>query len=146
MPAPQNYKIHARWDPFFHFFILPVLLLNIPVTSVFFVHHHNQFSHSGYWFILISITLFLAALKIRMYAACNQDRIIRLEERMRFASMVPKEDLAAFGKLTMKQVVGLRFASDAELVPLARRAIAENLTQDQIKQAIATWRPDHQRV
>ncbi len=146
MPAPQNYKIHARWDPFYHFFILPVLLLNIPVTGVFFLHHHDQFSHSGYWFILVSITLFLAAMKIRLYANANQDRIIRLEERMRFASMVSQEELATFGKLSMRQVIGLRFAADSELVDLARRAMAEGLTEKQIKQAVVTWRPDHQRV
>jgi len=81
-----------------------------------------------------------------MYALRDQDRIIRLEERLRLASLVSASELIELDSLTMRQYIGLRFASNPELPDLARRAIREKLTEKQIKQAIVSWRADNDRV
>ena len=146
MSAAQNYKNHTRWDPIYHFFVLPVLLLNIVATGVWYGHHYYQHVHSGMWLILISIVLFIAALKIRSYVVKLQDRVIRLEERVRLAALVTPSELIELESLTTDQLVGLRFASNPELPDLARRAIREKLTRSQIKESIVSWRADNERV
>lgn len=146
MPQPQNYKNHARFDPLFHFFIALVLLLNVIVVSVWYGRNYHRFTHFGPWLILVSIVLLLLALKARMYALRNQDRTIRLEEKLRIASLVSASELVELESLTMRQYIGLRFASNAELPDLARRAVREKMTEKQIKQAIVSWRADNDRV
>jgi len=146
MPAPQNYKIHVRFDPFFHFFILPILLLTVLIAGVWYAHHWHTHVHSGLWVILVTIVLLMLALKVRTYAVSLQDRIIRCEERLRYNLLLSPEDLIAVSPLTMRQIIGLRFASDAELPALALRAIKEGLSEKQIKQSIVHWKPDYQRV
>ena len=146
MSAAQNYKNHKRWDPTYHFFVLPVLLLNIIATGIWYGHHYRQHVHSGMWLILVSIVLFLAALKTRSYVTRLQDRIIRLEERTRLAALVTPSELVELESLTTNQLVALRFASNPELPDLARRALRENLTRQQIKESIVSWRPDNERV
>jgi len=146
MSEPQNYKNHGRFDPMFHFFIAPVLLLNIAAAITWYVRHRPTHIHSGPWIILLSVALFMLAGITRGYALKAQDRVIRLEERLRIASLVSPSELAELDSLTMKQYVALRFASNPELPELARRAIRENLTQKQIKQAIVAWRADNDRI
>jgi len=146
MPAPQNYKIHARFDPFFHFFILPILLITVLVAGVWYAHHYHTHLHSGLWVILVTVVLLMLALKVRTYAVSLQDRIIRCEERLRYNLLLSPEDLLTVAPLTMRQIIGLRFASDAELPALALRAIKEGLSEKQIKQSIVNWKPDYQRV
>ncbi|HUD22211.1 MAG TPA: DUF6526 family protein [Acidobacteriaceae bacterium] len=149
MPTTQNYKNHVRWDPAWHFFMVPVLMLNIVFAAYKLVHdwrlennHHIVFG----WWVVLSIVLFMAILKSRMYALKAQDRIIRLEERLRLAALLSADDLARSHALTEDQLIGLRFASDSELPALAARALKENLTRNQIKEAIVNWRPDTFRV
>lgn len=146
MPAPQSFKNHTRWDPVFHFFIAPILLLNIIATGFWYHNHRADHVHSGMWLILISVVLFLLALKARTYALKVQDRAIRIEERMRLASLVSPSELIEIESLTMRQYVALRFASNAELPDLARRAVREKLSEKQIKESIVSWRPDNDRL
>jgi len=94
----------------------------------------------------MAIIAFLAVGKARSHSLKAQDRIIRLEERLRLAALLSAEDNARCKALTVAQLIGLRFASDAELPALAVRALQENLTQKQIKEAINSWRPDYFRV
>jgi hypothetical protein len=146
MAQPQSYQHHTRLDPLFHFFILPVLLANIVVAARWYYHHRPGHAFSGPWLILMSVVLFILAGKARGYALKAQDRIIRLEERLRLASLVTPSELIELESLTIRQYIGLRFASNPELPDLARRAVREKLTEKQIKQAIVAWRPDHERL
>lgn len=146
MPAPQNFKNHTRFDPAWHFFIAPLLLVNFIFAIVATVRHWPDHPHLLIWGIVMSFVLFMAVGKARAHTLTAQDRIIRLEERLRLAALLPPDELARSQSLTVKQLIALRFASDAELPALVQRTLAENLTQKQIKQAIVNWRPDHLRV
>jgi len=146
MAQTQSFKSHTRWDPLFHFVILPILLANIVVSIVFYIHHRTVWPLGGIWLIVLSIVLFMVAGKSRGYALGVQDRVIRVEERLRLASLVSASELIELESLTMRQYIGLRFASNTELPDLARRAIREKLTEKQIKEAIASWRPDNDRI
>jgi len=149
MSTAQNYKNHVRWDPAWHFFMVPILMLNIVFSAYKLVHdwhlennHHAVFG----WWVILSIVLFMVIMKSRMYALQVQDRIIRLEERLRLAALLSADDLARSHALTEDQLIGLRFASDGELPALVSRTLKENLTRKQIKEAIVNWRPDTFRV
>jgi hypothetical protein len=149
MPAAQNYKNHVRWDPAWHFFMVPMLMINIAFAAFKLVHDWHLKSNHHYmfgWWLILSIVFFMAFMKARMYPLKAQDRIIRLEERLRLAALLSADDLAASQSLTESQLIGLRFASDAELPALVARALKEKLTREQIKEAIVNWRPDTFRV
>ena len=146
MAQPQSFQHHARFDPPFHFFIAPLLLLNVIFTIFVAVHTWPHHILIHLWVIVISFVLLFAAGLFRSYALKNQDRLIRLEEQLRLADLLPEDQLSLIDALTVDQFVGLRFASDAEVAALAQRAITENLNRKQIKQLITTWRPDHHRI
>ena len=143
--AEQNFANHTRFVPLFHFFVLPVLILNF-VTQVYLAIKF-EFSPARIISILVAAALFLGALYARMFALAVQNRVIRLEERLRYERVLPGELQARCGELTIDQVVSLRFACDAELATLARKVLDEKLTERKaIKQLIKTWRPDYQRA
>jgi hypothetical protein len=146
MAQPQSFKNHTRFDPLFHFFVGPMLLLNVVFAIYATVHAWPGFRHTHLWWIAMSIVLFFIAARARDYALKNQNRLIRLEEQLRLADLLDEEDLGLIDKITIKQFIALRFASDAELPTLAARAVAETLDPKQIKQSITTWRPDNDRV
>jgi Family of unknown function (DUF6526) len=140
---PQTLANHARFDPLFHFFALPVFLILPFLAAAHFVRHPSL--HAGALFV-VSVAAAIAVLKIRMYALRVQDRVIRLEERLRMASLLPEPLRSRIPELTVGQLVALRFASDAEVPKLAERALSEKLTPADIKKAIKVWRPDYFRV
>jgi len=146
MAQPQNFKNHGRFDPAFHFFLAPMTLLNLAFSIYATIHAWPGFRHTHLWWIAMSIVLFVMTGKMRSYALQNQDRIIRLEEQLRLADLLPEGKLGLVDALTIDQFIGLRFASDAELPALAARAVAENLNRKQIKALIVTWRPDNDRI
>jgi len=146
MPAPQTYKNHVRFDPPWHFFIAPMLLLNIVFAITATIRHWPDHRHLYPWWIVMSIVGFMAVGKARSHSLKAQDRIIRLEERLRLKELLSAAEFARSQALTEPQLIGLRFASDAELPALVTRTLDGNLTQKQIKEAIVTWRPDYFRV
>jgi hypothetical protein len=92
------------------------------------------------------ITKFVMAGRMRGYATHLQDRIICLEENLRLARILPVPLLSRMGELSDSQIVGLRFASDAELPALVQRVLDERLSGSDIKKAVQEWRPDYSRV
>jgi hypothetical protein len=146
MPTPQSYKHHLRWDPPFHFFVLPMLLLNFIFAIYSTIHHWPYDPRLHIWWIVMALVLFILAGTARGAALRAQDRIIRLEERLRLAQLLPLEDRARISELTIDQLIGLRFASDEELPALTRKTLSQNLDKKTIKQSIVNWRADNNRV
>ena len=116
----QDYKSHRQFVPLFHFVALPLLIANVVVEGMRF--YRGQSSQSG-WALIVAISLVLLALTARTMAVKAQDRIIRLEERLRLASLMAPEQYAKVQGLTPRQLVALRFASDEEVPELAERAM-----------------------
>jgi hypothetical protein len=140
---PQTFANHARFDPLFHFFLAPVFLLTF-VGSI--VHAVRSPSPWSLWFIVLALAMVILTAKTRMYALKVQDRLIRLEERLRCAAVLPAPLYARTAAITERQWVALRFAPDAELPALVERVLAENMAPKQIKQAIGNWKADTFRV
>ena len=140
---PQTFANHARFDPPFHFFVVPVVLISVIATGV---HLFRSPSLTNAWLVVVGIAAAVATFKIRLYALRVQDRLIRLEERIRMMSVLQEPLRSRMGELTDTQYIGLRFASDAELPALVERAIKEQLGRADIKKAIVNWRADYSRV
>jgi hypothetical protein len=141
--TPQNYSNHGRYDPLFHFFILPVFAITLITTIVFLVRRPSL--HSA-WLVVFMVALLTAVFKIRLYSLKVQDRVIRLEERMRLATLLDPALRPRIAEFRESQLIALRFASDAELPTLAARALNEKLSSADIKKLIQNWRPDNWRV
>jgi hypothetical protein len=140
---PQTLANHAKFDPPFHFLVAPVLLINVIVVGYYLFRFPGL---GGTWLLLVSVALLVLAGRTRSYATHLQDRIIRVEEHLRLAAIVPEPLRSRIGELTDAQLVGLRFASDAEVPALVQRALDEQLSRSDIKKAIQNWRPDYSRV
>ena len=140
---PQNLANHARLDPLFHFVALPVFALAALGGTIHFLWRPSF--HSGLFFV-ISVAAVIAVLKIRIYSLKVQDRVIRMEERLRLTTLCTEPMRSRISELTEEQLIALRFASDAEVPGLAERALSENLSRVEIKKAIQKWRPDNWRV
>ena len=145
MPARDG-RQGAAYNPITHFILMPIFLGSL-ILAIYLTLTHRADNPVLYpWMIVISVALILLNAQSRIYALRVQDRVIRLEERLRLSTLLPREDLAPALALTPAQLIGLRFASDAELPALARRAVQENLSQTAIKAAVQTWRPDKARI
>ena len=146
MPAPQNLKNHARLQPIFHFVILPLLLLNIIFAIYLTIHNWPAYKHTHIWWIVLSIIFFMMAGIGRDGALKVQDRVIRLEERLRLVALVSEPDRAHIHELTTPQLIALRFASDDEIPALVHKTLTQRLEPKAIKASINKWRPDYERV
>jgi hypothetical protein len=143
--AEQNFKNHGKIVPVFHFFAIPVFVANF-VWSLFRLKQ-LEFSSAGIFGVILAAALVVLVFEARLFALAVQDRVIRLEERLRYAQVLPADLQARTGELTINQIVSLRFACDAELPALARKVLDEKLTERKaIKQLIKSWRPDYQRA
>jgi len=141
--TPQTFANHTRFDPLFHFFTLPVFGITWILSVVLLVRHPTLMRA---WAVVLATAAAIAVLKIRTYALRVQDRVIRLEERLRIATLAPENLRPQVSKLTEGQLIGLRFASDEEVCGLMQRAMSENLSRRDIKKSVKTWRPDYWRV
>ena len=146
MPTPQNLKNHKRLDPPYHFFVLPMLLLNFIFSIYVTIHHWPDHWALHLWWIVMSLVLMVMGLRLRDRALVVQDRVIRCEEHLRLHALLPAEDRAHINELSVKQLVALRFASDDELPALVRKTLTQNLEPKAIKQSIVNWRGDYHRV
>ncbi|HEY6308869.1 MAG TPA: DUF6526 family protein [Candidatus Angelobacter sp.] len=144
----QTFANHSKYDPPFHFFLLPVMAINIIVVGYYLVRSMVQGREwlGGAWLLILSFALLVTVGRLRAYATQLQDRIIRVEERLRLGAVLPEALRSRIGELSDSQLVGLRFASDAELPALVQRALDEKLDRTQIKKAVTDWRPDYSRV
>lgn len=146
MATPQSYAHHARTDPPMHFFVFPVLIVNLGVAIWIAIHFRHDFPYLGHWSIVVSLALLILSFKCRINDLKLQDRIIRLEERLRIASLLPADQHKHIPELTVRQLIALRFASDEELPTLVHKALTQNLEPKAIKQNITHWRADNHRV
>jgi uncharacterized membrane protein YciS (DUF1049 family) len=141
----QNFPNHTRFFPPFHFFVVPVLLINF-FWSIY-RWKLSSFSLDGFVAVVVAAALVLGFLCARRMALSVQDRVIRLEERLRYERLLPADLKPRIGDFTVGQCASLRFASDAELPALARKVLDEKLNDRKaIKQLIKNWRPDYLRA
>jgi hypothetical protein len=140
----QTYKTHRRFVPGYHFVTSLFLLLYVGFTGVRLVRHAAVGSAITFLFALGVVLLFLYA---RQFAVTVQDRVIRLEERLRLARLLPPDLQGRIEELTPDQLVALRFAADAEVAELVRRVLTEGIAdREAIKRMITVWRPDFLRA
>jgi hypothetical protein len=141
----QNYGKHTKWVAPFHFVLAPMAFLALigAITTLVRAFMHGSGRLSGAVLVLLSLVGFGALLFGRVFALKVQDRLIRTEENLRHYLMTGKP---LDPRLTIDQIIGLRFACDAEFVALAQRAAAEQLTKDAIKRSVQTWRTDSARL
>ena len=141
----QNFANHTRRVPPFHFFVMPVFMINF-FWSLYRLWQLG-FSFAGIFGVLLAAALVILPLSARMFALTVQNRVIRLEERLRYERVLPADLQARINEFTVSQIVSLRFASDAELPALARKVLDEKLNERKaIKQQIKNWRPDYLRA
>ena len=145
MPETQSAAKHTKYDPITHFVLIPVFLINFGLS----IYHAMRDSTPrlglglDVWLIVLALALLLMAIKMRDYTLRVQDRVIRLEERLRVAALASPAEAA---RLSTRQLIALRFASDEELPMLVAHTLGEGLTPRQIKERITGWRPDLARV
>jgi hypothetical protein len=148
---PQTFANHTRFDPLFHFFLLPVVALTVlgvifhSVRDIFREPGMESASH-GIIHVVWALALLILVFKVRLYAVKVQDRVIRLEERLRLTQLLSEPLRSRIPELNEDQLCALRFASDGEVAKLAERALNEKLSRKDIKAAIKEWRPDYWRV
>ncbi len=140
----QSFENHAKIVPAFHYFVLPVLTINLG-RAIYRVSHF--FSADALISLLVAVALILLALYGRMFTLTVQDRVIRLEMQLRLQRLLPPDLRLRIPEFTVSQLVALRFASDAELPELAQKILDEHLTERKaIKKLVRNWQPDMLRA
>ena len=141
--APQSLASHRRFDPLYHFVLSTILVVNLVYAIVLLVHDHG---FAGIWRLVMALGFLIVFLKLRVYPLKAQDRVIRLEERLRLEALLPADLKARIGELRPSQLVALRFASDGEVADRVREALDQQLGNEEIKKRILVWRADDFRV
>lgn len=141
----QNYSNHAQMVPGYHYILSSVLFLTLIGSCVNLYHSlgDHQRLYSASLIVVLTASMMLLGFYARVFPLKAQDRAIRAEENLRHFALTGK---LLDPRLTIRQIVGLRFASNEEFVELARRAADENLSADDIKKAVQNWRADTYRV
>ena len=142
--APQNYANHAKMVPVYHYLGSLLMLALLGWTGLRLVRAPSVDTVMAF---LLLVLVILGYFYGRLFALGVQDRVIRLEERLRMDRLFSDDLKARIGDFTTEQLIGLRFATDEDLPALARRVLDEGISDRKtIKQAVKTWRPDHQRI
>jgi len=140
----QSYAKHTRWHPPFHFFLIPVLVINFFWAIVL---CYQSPGWTQCWWVVVSLALVLMGFLIRLNSLKVQDRLIRLEEQLRLQRVLPADLSQRTSNMRVGQYIALRFASDEELEGLVSEIVEGRLTTPaEIKRAIKNWRADHFRV
>lgn len=140
----QSYSNHRRVFPLYHLFALPILLAHVVVTLVGAVREPSAWT---VWMVVVALGIAAAAVANRASTLIVQNRVIGLEMRLRLATVLPVELCQRIPELHLKQLVGLRYAGDAELPGLVERCLRGELaTADAVKRAVQQWRPDYVRA
>jgi hypothetical protein len=143
--AEQSFANHVRWVPGFHYFVMPVIALNFGWSI--YRWKLAGFSLDAFINVLTAAALVMLMAYARLFALKAQDRVIRLEERMRLEKLLPADLKPRIEEFTSGQLVAMRFACDAELPALARNVLTDNIRSGKvIKQMVQTWRADYLRV
>ena len=143
MSEPQSYQNHRRIVPGYHFFLTGILVVNLLVRGWLLYRSPGLDTGMDLGLALAFLGLLLFS---RLFALTAQDRVIRLEERLRLERLLPDDLRERMGELRRGHWVGLRFAADEEVPELVRAALDERLGCESIKKRIRKWRPDHLRV
>ena len=144
MAETQNYQNHARYFPLVHFVITPILFINL-IWQIVDLSRFKTWDEAND--LLIAVVLILISLAARLQALKAQDRVIRLEEMLRYREILPKDLYEKTKSLRAGQIIALRFAPDEELGNLIERTLnGEFEKTKEIKQAIKNWRGDYLRV
>lgn len=138
--APQNLSNHRRWFPLFHFIAAPILSINLFLSAW---HAYRIPTRWNIWMVVVAFALVALAFGARLMALTVQDRLIRLEQRLRMQPVLPAPLMARFGELSRRQLVGLRFAGNDELAGLVERCLSGELKNDEdVKKQVKNWQPD----
>ena len=142
--AEQSFKSHARWLPAFHFFVIPVLLVNFLNSGR---HAYLEQTRHSLWELIVAAALLTLGFLARTQALAAQDRVIRLEQRLRLRGLLPSDLHGQINTLTTSQLIALRFAGDDEVAGLVGEILAGRLaSQKDIKSRVKNWQADWQRV
>ena len=141
----QSYATHRQIVPLFHGVLFGLLVLTLIGSAVNLYESLGNSArlYSASLILVLTFATIMLFFFSRVFALKAQDRAIRAEEALRHYILTAKR---LDPRLTVRQIVGLRFASDDEFAALAARAAADNLSEDEIKKAVKTWRPDTYRV
>src|SRR5688572_16948301 len=140
----QTYSNHRRWFPLFHFVVQPILAANVIFEMMDWADDRTS---ENAWAVIVAIGVLMLAFSARIMALKAQNRSIRLEEQIRLMRLMPAEEQNRIGELRSGHLIGLRFASDEEVVGLARRCLNGELKgAGDVKKEVKNWRPDHHRV
>jgi uncharacterized protein DUF6526 len=143
--ATQSFATHRRFFPLFHFFAIPLLVMNVIVRIVYAWMHRG--ARLVWWEIVVALALLALGFASRVMVLTVQDRLIKLEETLRLQRCLPDDLRGRIGELSNGQLVSLRFCGDDEVAGLTRSVLDGKLkSRDEIKKQIKTWRPDNQRA
>lgn len=140
---PQTFENHGKFDPPYHFVLSPLVLVLLAGAIWAAV---NEGTGEAWWRAGVATALFLIVAKLRLYGLRVQDRVIRLEERLRLQAVLPESLRNRVMDLTPGNLIALRFASDEELPSLVERILRDKPEAKEIKKSIRNWRPDYFRI
>ena len=147
--ADQTFATHAKYVPGYHFVALGILVVNFlwSVYRAIWPFEPGVPVFDRLLAVLVAVALMLLAWYLRTFPLRAQDRVIRLEERLRLERLLPEDLRGRIGELSTGQIIALRFASDAEVPELTRVVLDQKITgQKDIKTRIRNWRADHLRM